>query len=262
LPGLLSAAEIPQQEEDKPSGETVASDRPASLDLIHYILEQHLHLTEHQLIALTIWIAHTFKYHRFSVTPRLALLSPVRGCGKTTVLNLIAALAFNAKKVDHTTPAVLFRVIDREHPCILLDEADNADLPTTAALRAVVNSGHHCDGKVSRYLEGEETVFSTFAPLALAAIGKLPLPILHRSIVLHMERAPSARLARFDRRPSQDRKQTVRRSTAKRSSGCCSASRPLIRPFHQSCGTDKPTIGAWEQTSRQLARALGHCRRV
>jgi hypothetical protein len=72
------------------------------------------------------------------------------------VLNLIAALAFNAKKVDHTTPAVLFRVIDGEHPCILLDEADNADLPTTAALRAVVNSGHHCDGKVSRYLEGEE----------------------------------------------------------------------------------------------------------
>ena len=62
----------------------------------------------------------------------------------------------------------------------------------------MINSGHHTDGKVCRYLDGEEKVFSTFAPLALAAIGKLPLPILHRPIVLRMERAANARLARFD----------------------------------------------------------------
>jgi hypothetical protein len=198
VPELLSTAEIPQQEDDEPSGNSIASERPASLDLIRYFLRQHLHLTGHQFTALTLWIAHTFKYHRFSVTPRLALLSPVRGCGKTTVLNLISALAFKAKKFDHTTPAVLFRLIDREHPCILLDEADNQNLPVTSALRAVINSGHHSEGKVSRYLDGEEKVFSTFAPLGLAAIGTLPLPILHRSIVLRMERAPNAKLARFD----------------------------------------------------------------
>ena len=80
LPGLLSSAEIrQQQEDDEPSSDTIASDRPASLDLIRHILRRHLHLTEHQFIALALWIAHTFKYHRFSVTPRLALLSPVRG---------------------------------------------------------------------------------------------------------------------------------------------------------------------------------------
>ena len=55
-----------------------------------------------KLTALTLWIGHSFKYHRFSVTPRLAALSPVRGCGKTTVLNLIKALAFKAKKFDNT----------------------------------------------------------------------------------------------------------------------------------------------------------------
>jgi hypothetical protein len=64
---------------------------------------------------------------------------------------------------------VLYRLIDREHACILIDEADNQDLPVTAALRAVINSGHHCDGTISRYLDGEEKVFSTFAPLALAS---------------------------------------------------------------------------------------------
>jgi Protein of unknown function (DUF3631) len=39
--------------------------------------------------------------------------------------------------------------------------------------------------------------FSLFAPLAIAAIGMLPLPIMHRSIVIHMERA-TRQLRRFD----------------------------------------------------------------
>ena len=217
VPEILAAAEAPQQQDDDDSsGDPVAGDRPASLDLIRHILQRHLHLTGHQLTALTLWIAHTFKYHRFSVTPRLVLLSPVRGCGKTTVLNLVSALAFKARKFDHTTPAVLFRLIDREHPCILLDEVDNQDLPVTAPLRAVINSGHHTDGNVSRCLDGEERIFSTFAALALAAIGKLPLPILHRSIVLRMERAANARLARFDPKTIPRQKQdcdTVYRET-------------------------------------------------
>ena len=170
---------------------------PAPLDLICRVLERHLHLTGAQLIALTLWIVHTFKYHRFSVTPRLALVSPVRGCGKTTVLNLIKALAFNTRKIDHITPAVLFqRSIQSTHACYV--KVDNQDLPVNATLRSVINSGHHCDGEVTRCLDGQVTAFATFAPLALAAIGKLPFPILHRSIVIHMERAPSVELTRFD----------------------------------------------------------------
>jgi hypothetical protein len=198
VPGLLSAAEIPQQEDDEPSGDTIASDRPAPLDLIRHILQRHLHLTENQFTALTLWIAHTFLYFGFSVTPRLAIVSPVRGCGKSTVLSLVKALTFKAHKVDSTTAAVLFRLIDREHACVLLDEVDNQDLPVNSTLRAVLNSGHHCDGKVTRYLDRQVTNFSTFAPLALAAIGTLPFPILHRSVVIRVERAPNVKLARFD----------------------------------------------------------------
>jgi hypothetical protein len=153
---------------------------------------------------MTLWIAHTFKYHEFSVTPRLALISPVRGCGKTTALSIIKALSFNASKLDSITAAVLFRIIDRARACALLDEVDNLDLLNNPALRAVITSGHHCDGAVSRYLKGEIEEFTTFAPLALAAIGKppnpLPLPIAHRCVTIHMKRAPSTSepLVRFD----------------------------------------------------------------
>jgi hypothetical protein len=173
------------------------SRRPAPLDLIYHILARHLGLTEHQLVAVTLWIAHTFVFERFSVTPRLAALSPVRGCGKTTLLNTVKALSKRTRKVDHITAAVLFRLIDRERSTLLLDEADNQDLLHNPVLRSVINSGHHRDGKVMRYLDGEVSEFSTFAPLALAAIGRLPFPMLHRSIVINMERS-SAELVRFD----------------------------------------------------------------
>jgi hypothetical protein len=184
------------EDEDQPSADGELT--PAPLDLIHRLTEKHHHLTDAQRIALTLWIVHTFIYTKFSITPRLALLSPVKGCGKSTVLDIIELLGFNTYKTDNITAAALFRTIDRERPCFLLDEADNQDLPTTAALRAVMNSGHRCGGNVMRYEGGNPVRFQTFAPLALAAIGRLPLPILDRSIVLHMERAPRAKLERFD----------------------------------------------------------------
>jgi hypothetical protein len=171
---------------------------PASLDLIRHILERHLSLTEHQLVAVTLWIAHTFVFSRFSVTPRLVFESPVRGCGKTTALNIIKVLAFKTRKTDHVTAAVTFRLIDRDRPTLLIDEADNQDLLVNATLRAVINSGHHCDGKTLRFVNGGPTEFETFAPLALASISKLPLPILHRAVVIHMERSPPEALERFD----------------------------------------------------------------
>jgi Protein of unknown function (DUF3631) len=193
LPELLNATNT----DPANTASTDDGDKPAppALDLIEEMLRRHLHLADHEYVALALWSAHTFFYSQFAVTPRLALLSPVRGCGKTTVIHLLLHLAFNARKFDHVTAAALFRTIDREHPCLLIDEADNQELPTTAALRSVLNSGHHRSGSIGR---ANEHAFSTFAPVAIAAIGRLPLPLMHRSIVLRMERAPRVNLRRFD----------------------------------------------------------------
>ena len=121
----------------------------------------------------------------------------------TTLLNIVNELASKTQKTDHITAAVLFRLIDRDRPTLLLDEADNQDLPNNPILRAVINSGHHCGGKIMRYLDGQIVGFSTFAPLAFATIGTLPLPVMHRSIVIHMQRSP-ADLIRFDPRTIPD----------------------------------------------------------
>jgi hypothetical protein len=195
---LLAAENTQHDDLDDEQADSADIGRPAPLDLIRHILQRHLHLTEHQFVALTLWIAHTFVYNRFSITPRLALVSPVRGCGKTTVLNITNALGFKTCKFDHITPAALCRLLHRERSTVLLDEGDNADLPTTSRLRSTINSGHHCDGTDGIMIDGQPVKLSTFAPMALAAIGILPLPILHRSLVIRMERAPNVKLTRFD----------------------------------------------------------------
>jgi hypothetical protein len=56
-----------------------AAARPASLDLIRHILERHLSLTEHQLVAVTLWIAHTFVFTRFSRQDRFITVASADG---------------------------------------------------------------------------------------------------------------------------------------------------------------------------------------
>jgi hypothetical protein len=89
--------------------------------------------------------AHVFD--RFSTTPRLALSSPVRGCGKTTVLTLIELLVPEGNRTDSVSAAAIYHQPERRPRT---DEADGLNLLRSHALRSVFNSGHRCGGAVSR----------------------------------------------------------------------------------------------------------------
>ena len=120
--------------------------------------------------------------------------------GKTTLLDLIDALSVRPLKSDSITAASIYHAADREHPTLLIDEGDNLGLAFNGPLRAVLNSGHRRGGKVTRYRNGQARSFSTFSPTAVAAIGTLPLPVMHRSVIIHMERHDGRReLKRLDK---------------------------------------------------------------
>ena len=91
---LLAAAEAgrnAQTNAASPPNSPSQSDGPQVnvLDLTLRLLEMHVRLTEEQRMAVALWILHTHIYNRFTVSPRLVLTSPVRGCGKTTLLVLL-----------------------------------------------------------------------------------------------------------------------------------------------------------------------------
>jgi hypothetical protein len=149
----------------------------------------------HEYFAVALWILHTHVYNKFAVTPRLVLRSPVAGCGKTVLLNILARLTARPEKFDFVTAAALYHLIDEQHPCLLIDEADNLalQLQPNGRLRAVFNSGYGASGTGSIWNQAQGSVrkFSTFAPMALAlpdAMGGLPRTLNSRSITIHMHR--------------------------------------------------------------------------
>jgi uncharacterized protein DUF3631 len=159
-----------------------------ALELVKYVLEQYVDMQPHEYIGWALWILHSHVFNRFMVSPRLAFTSPVRGCGKTTAFALTEALSARAQRMDGVTAAAIYRMIDSMHCTLLIDEADNLGLMANGSLRAVLNSGHRKGGRITRVIRDQPKRFSTFAPMAIAAIGILPLPIMARSIVIHMER--------------------------------------------------------------------------
>jgi Protein of unknown function (DUF3631) len=167
------------------------------LDLVLRLLELHVAITPEERMAVALWILHTHVFVRFPIAPRLALMSPVRGCGKTLLLVLLDLLVANSYRTDNVTAAAIYYLLDRQSHSLLIDEGDNLGLLNNAVLRSVFNSGHRRGGTISRFVGGRSRRYPTFAPLAVAAIGMMPLPLLHRSVVINMQRT-AARIERLN----------------------------------------------------------------
>jgi hypothetical protein len=171
--------------------------------LIIFLLEMYVALKPHEYVAVALWVLHTHVYNQFMVTPRLALRSPVPGCGKTTLFDVLTRLIAMPKKFDLITPAALYRLLDEAHPSLLIDEVDNLGLALgqNGRLRAVFNSGHRKGGTGTLMERGHRREFSLFAPLALALpdmFGVLPRTLNERNITIMMERHDGQRrLERF-----------------------------------------------------------------
>jgi Protein of unknown function (DUF3631) len=169
------------------------------LDLILALMDEHIAITAQERMAAALWVLHTYVFDRFPITPRLALLSPVKGCGKTTVILLLEQLVAEPYRSDNITAAAIYYLLDRRpRTTLLIDEGDNLDLLNNAVFRAVFNSGHRRGGGIDRVVGGRLQKFKVYAPLAVAAIGLLPSPQLHRSIALNMQRAGGIRPKLFD----------------------------------------------------------------
>jgi hypothetical protein len=74
-------------------------------------------------------------------------------------------------------------------PTLLLDEGDTF-LPQNEELRGILNSGHRRGGAVLRIVgdDHEPRQFTTYAPCAIAMIGKLPGTLADRSIAIELQR--------------------------------------------------------------------------
>jgi putative DNA primase/helicase len=178
-------------------------DGGALLDALSSAIGSYVIMPEPARHAAALWVAHTYLLDCFSITPRLAVRSPMKRCGKTTLLDVISRLVLRPLPTGSVTAAALFRVVEGYRPTLLVDEADTF-LAEADELRGVLNSGHRKGGQVVRTVgdDHEPRAFSTFAAVAIAIIGNLPDTLADRSITVDLKRRmPSESVAsfRFDR---------------------------------------------------------------
>jgi putative DNA primase/helicase len=150
-------------------------DGSAAIDEVFETLSGHLALPDSAADAMALWTAHTHCHLAFLHSPRLNITSPEKGCGKTLVLDILHTLAPKAIRTESITTAVLFRIVDKFTPTLLVDEYD-AFIHDNEDLRGALNAGHKRGGMHLR-CEGDKNEvrgFRTFTPVALAGIRDLP----------------------------------------------------------------------------------------
>jgi putative DNA primase/helicase len=161
---------------------------------------------------------HCYTIDAAFITPILLITSPVKRCGKTTLLELLGALVPKLLLASSITPAALFRSIEKYSPTLLVDEADTF-LANNDELRGVINAGHtRGTAKVIRSAgdKHEPRVFSTWCPKAIALIGRLRDTLEDRSIIIEMRRrAPNEKVERLRRDRIHQELNPIRRRAAR-----------------------------------------------
>lgn len=148
--------------------------------------------------AHLFWIVHSHLMSAWFQTPRLAIISPEPGSGKSRVLEITGCLVPSPLFTVMSSPAfIMRRVADRSAPpTVLFDEIDAIFGPKAKGseeLRAMINSGYRRGASIGRCTSDKDnnigTVeFPTYGAVAMAGLGDLPETIGVRSIQIRMRR--------------------------------------------------------------------------
>jgi putative DNA primase/helicase len=147
-------------------------------------------LPEHADTALALWVVFTCFIDDVGVSPILAISSPEKRCGKTTVMSILGNLVRKPILASNISAAALFRTVELWKPTIIIDEADTF-IRDSDELRGIINSGHtRSTAYVIRTVGDDHKPkrFSTWGAKAIALIGSLPDTLNDRSIVIALRR--------------------------------------------------------------------------
>src|SRR5260221_13255916 len=98
-------------------------------------------MTQQRAVAIMLWVFLSYLEAVVDCLPILAIRSPEKRCGKTTLLDVLGRLVSKPLQSSNCSVAAIYRVIEKLHPTLLIDEADTW-LKDNEEARGVINSGH------------------------------------------------------------------------------------------------------------------------
>ena len=140
---------------------------------------------------MALWVLHTHAFEAAWATPYLRIVSATPDSGKTLLMEILAEICRNGWHAVNPSVAVLYRMVDRKQPTLLLDEMDNYPFDERRDAVSVLNAGYKQGATVPRCNErGDLNEFSVFCPKAYAGLDTRAIvpALLSRSITLRMEK--------------------------------------------------------------------------
>jgi hypothetical protein len=173
-------------------------------------IKRYVALSDDAAVAVALWVAHAHAHNSVECSPLLAITSPEKRSGKTTLRRVVGAVVPRPLQTANVSPAALYRAIEKYRPSLLMDEGDAWLIPrkgeseSQAALRGIINAGHYRDDCYVLRCEGENrdvTPFSVWCPKVVTLIGALPETVADRAIEARLKRRlPSEVVKRLDRK--------------------------------------------------------------
>ena len=155
----------------------------ALLQKISAKIRKYIVLRPEAVTATALWTMMAWAHEGATHSPILAAISVEPDSGKSTLLGVLRFLVPKPfVSVEPTGPSV-YRTVDREHPTLIIDEADDL-FCRKSDLRAIVNAGWSRGTRIPR----QGRWYDPFCPKILGILGKTKLPrtIASRSIILKM----------------------------------------------------------------------------
>lgn len=142
-----------------------------------------------------------------------------RESGKTTLLEIIAALSFNGILTSSVSPAFIFRYVDSFQATICIDEFEGLDgkrNENDEMMQRLLNSGYKQSSTVSRAAVGKRDgewkpeTFRAYSPKCFAGIAELPPTLASRCISITMLKSSDPSFSRIEFRPDTQIVQDIR----------------------------------------------------
>jgi hypothetical protein len=179
-------------------------DGPALLRNTEDLLRQYVVFPRPQYAFITtLWTGHTWVFDQMGYSPRLAVLSPAKRCGKTVLLSILARIVRKPLMAADVTAAYLVRAVNTLKPTLLLDEAADwlvgrgPDREAARLIASVLRRGYRpgqATGRCEKNAKGQIVPqdFDPYCPSAFALIGsEIPDDALaDRCIRIRLERKP------------------------------------------------------------------------
>ena len=91
---------------------------------VEKFIVKYVALPPHAGLALAVWAAATWLHEQFEAFGYLAIVSPLKGCGKTRLTEVLGCIVKQPIFTVGISEAALFRLIDQGGHTLILDETE------------------------------------------------------------------------------------------------------------------------------------------